>query len=129
MQVIRKNGHWIVAVAGIVSLAYSAGLMHVKVPTLAVLEARDTRDTKVAEEPPEDVHAFGGRRGVVASRGPCAKTLIDGRAQFQRAPHGAAGDPLIWRHGNLRGRPHGPAKRLPPGRGAPRHRPREAWPR
>src|SRR5260221_1258451 len=50
MKLIRRNGHWVVALFGIVSLAYSAGLMHVKVPSLAAVQARET---KVAEAPPE----------------------------------------------------------------------------
>src|SRR5205823_6562857 len=36
MTLIRRNTHWIVALIGIVSLAYAAGMMHERLPGLGV---------------------------------------------------------------------------------------------
>src|SRR5262249_6985347 len=52
MQVVRKNGQWFVGLAGVVSLAYAAGMMHERVswPGLGVTQARDAQP---AQAPPE----------------------------------------------------------------------------
>ncbi len=79
MKLIRRNGHWVVALFGIVSLAYSAGLMHVKVPALAALEARET---KVAEAPPEAEALSSGFRHAAKAALPAMVSIeVLGKAQ------------------------------------------------
>src|SRR5690242_14045367 len=79
MKLIRRNGHWVVALFGIVSLAYSAGLMHVKVPTVAALEARET---KVAEAPPEAQALSSGFRHAAKAALPAMVSIeVMGKAQ------------------------------------------------
>ena len=62
MRFVRRNGHWFVALFGIVSLAYSAGTMQVRVPALAGATAADTRavatDTPAVKEARELSTAF-----------------------------------------------------------------------
>jgi len=50
MRFIRTNAHWIVAILGIVSLAYSAGTMQVRLPALPVATAADTHALREAKE-------------------------------------------------------------------------------
>jgi len=50
MSFIKRNGHWIVAILGIVSLAYSAGTMQVRLPALPHAAANDTRALMEAKE-------------------------------------------------------------------------------
>src|SRR5262245_15900020 len=61
MQLVRKNGHWLVALAGIVSLAYAAGMMHERLP-LPGLGATHARETQAAQEPPEAAALSSGFR-------------------------------------------------------------------
>ena len=61
MRFVRRNGHWFVALMGIVSLAYSAGTMQVRVPALAGTAAADTlaaADTHAVKEARELSTAF-----------------------------------------------------------------------
>src|SRR5258708_11501559 len=79
MRLIRRNGHWVVALFGIVSLAYSAGLMHVKVPALAALQARET---KVAEAPPEAEALSSGFRHAAKAALPAMVSIeVLGKSQ------------------------------------------------
>ncbi|MBI3862719.1 MAG: Do family serine endopeptidase [Planctomycetia bacterium] len=50
MKFIKRNGHWFVALAGIVSLAYSAGLMQARLPGLPGATAADPRAVAEARE-------------------------------------------------------------------------------
>jgi len=79
MKLIRRNGHWIVALFGIASLAYSAGLMHEKVPALAALHARET---KLAEAPPEAEAISSGFRHAAKAALPAMVSIeVVGKAQ------------------------------------------------
>jgi serine protease Do len=79
MKLIRRNGHWVVALFGIVSLAYSAGLMHVKIPTVAPLQARET---KVAEAPPEAQAISSGFRHAAKAALPAMVSIeVVGKTQ------------------------------------------------
>ncbi len=50
MRIIRGNGHWIIAVMGIASLAYSAGMMHDRLPALTGAAAADSHQAGGALE-------------------------------------------------------------------------------
>lgn len=50
MRFLKRNGHWIVALLGIVSLAYSAGLMQARLPGLPGATAADPHAVAEARE-------------------------------------------------------------------------------
>jgi len=62
MSLIKRNGHWFVALFGVASLAYSAGTMQFRIPALAGATAADARaavvDTNAVKEARELSTAF-----------------------------------------------------------------------
>src|SRR5438309_993071 len=50
MRFVKRNGHWIVALLGIVSLAYSAGLIQARLPGLPGATAADPRAVAEANQ-------------------------------------------------------------------------------
>ena len=91
MRLIQKNGHWIVALMGAVSLAYSAGLMHdrLPVPALGVTQARET---PTAQTPPEAEALSSGFRHAAKAALP-AMVSIEVRGKVAQAQNGQGADP------------------------------------
>jgi hypothetical protein len=91
MRLIQKNGHWIVALMGAVSLAYSAGLMHdrLPVPALGVTQARET---PTAQAPPEAEALSSGFRHAAKAALP-AMVSIEVRGKVAQAQNGQGADP------------------------------------
>jgi serine protease Do len=93
MQVIRKNGHWLVALGGIVSLAYAAGMMHERValPGLGVTQARDAQP---AQAPPEAEALSSGFRHAAKAALPAMVSIeVRGKAPVRAQVNGNDVDP------------------------------------
>jgi serine protease Do len=93
MQVIRKNGHWFVALTGILSLAYAAGMMHdrVSLPGLGVTQARDAQP---AQAPPEAEALSSGFRHAAKAALPAMVSIeVRGKAPVRAQVNGNDGDP------------------------------------
>src|SRR5260221_3391762 len=80
MKLIRKNGHWIVALAGIASLAYSAGTMHVRLPALGTIEARETETAQAPRE--AEALSSGFRHAAKACLPAMVSIEVRGKAQM-----------------------------------------------
>lgn len=91
MKLIRKNGHWIVALLGIVSLAYSAGMMHERlpVPTLATTQAREA----VPAHAPREAEALSSGFRHAAKAALPAMVSIEVRGKAQARASGREGNP------------------------------------
>ncbi len=80
MKLIRKNGHWIIALLGVVSLAYAAGMMHdrIPVPALGVTQAREALP---AQAPPEAAALSSGFRQAAKAALPAMVSIeVRGKA-------------------------------------------------
>jgi len=91
MRLVQKNGHWIVALMGAVSLAYSAGLMHDRLP-LPALGATQARETPTAQAPPEAEALSSGFRHAAKAALP-AMVSIEVRGKVAQAQNGHSADP------------------------------------
>jgi len=91
MRLVQKNGHWIVALLGAVSLAYSAGLMRDRLPfpSLAVSQARETQ---AAQAPPEAEALSSGFRHAAKAALP-AMVSIEVRGKVAHVNHSQGADP------------------------------------
>ena len=86
MARIRRNAHWVVALAGVVSLAYAAGTMSGKFPALSVSHARDT---EVAQVPAEAQALSSGFRHAARVALPAMVSIdVRGKAQHVNAQGG-----------------------------------------
>lgn len=122
MARIRQNAHWLVALAGIVSLAYAAGMMSGRFPV--ALSVSQARDTEVAHAPAEAQALSSGFRHAARVALP-AMVSIEVRGKVQQIS-GREVDP----EDPLQGSPFGDLFKNDPrlkeffGRGAPRQMPR-----
>src|SRR5262249_40273914 len=95
MRLIRKNGHWLVALLGAVSLAYSAGLMRDRLP-LPALSATHARETVVAQAPPEAEALSSGFRHAAKAALPAMVSIeVRGKAAHANSGQGADLDELF----------------------------------
>src|SRR5262249_9971453 len=93
MQVVRKNGHWFVGLAGIVSLAYAAGMMHERLP-LPGLCVTKAREAQPAQAPPEAEALSSGFRHAAKAALPAMVSIeVRGKAPARAQVNGNDVDP------------------------------------
>src|SRR5215831_5240920 len=93
MHVIRKNGHWLVALAGAMSLAYAAGMMHERVP-LPGLGVTQARDVQPAQAPPEAEALSSGFRHAAKAALPAMVSIeVRGKVPARAQVNGQEVDP------------------------------------
>jgi len=90
MRLVQKNGHWIVALLGAVSLAYSAGLMRDRLP-LPSLGVTHAREAQVAQAPPEAEALSSGFRHAAKAALP-AMVSIEVRGKAAQVNNGQGAD-------------------------------------
>src|SRR5512140_1569982 len=83
MSFVKRNGHWFVALFGIASLAYSAGMMQVRVPGLAGATAADARHAVA------DTHAVKEARELSTAFRQAAKDALPGMVSIETVGKGA----------------------------------------
>jgi serine protease Do len=94
MQRIRRNGHWIVALLGIVSLAYAAGMMHERLPLPAALGVTQARETEPAQAPREAEALSSGFRHAAKAALPAMVSIeVRGKAPAAAQANGRDVDP------------------------------------
>ena len=77
MSFVKRNGHWFVALFGIASLAYSAGMMQMRIPALAGAAAADARTAVV------DTHAVKEARELSTAFRQAAKDALPGMVSIE----------------------------------------------
>ncbi|HLJ11083.1 MAG TPA: Do family serine endopeptidase [Planctomycetaceae bacterium] len=91
MTLIRRNGHWIVAFVGLLSLAYAVGLKTDRISALGVTEARETQ---TAQAPPEAEALSSGFRHAARAALPAMVSIeVRGKAQEHQQANGREVDP------------------------------------
>lgn len=108
MTLIRRNTHWIVALIGIVSLAYAAGMMHERLPGLGISQAAPVAPQPASAAEMSNAFRHAARealpgmvsietRGKVAVRGGANGSEVDPDDAFEGSPFGELfkGDPRL----------------------------------
>jgi serine protease Do len=94
MQRIRKNGHWVVLLLGVASLAYAAGIMHERLPLPAAIGVTQAREVQPAQAPPEAEALSSGFRHAAKAALPAMVSIeVTGKAPAAAQVNGRDIDP------------------------------------
>jgi serine protease Do len=94
MQRIRKNGHWVVLLLGVASLAYAAGMMHERLPLPAALGVTHAREVQTAQPPHEaEALSLGFRHAAKAALPAMVSIEVRGKVPAAAQVNGREVDP------------------------------------